>query len=85
MMSNPMLKKVMGNPMAQRAMANPMVQRGIQRGVNAATAARKRVGLGRRTRPPTAHSVAVGKLMRETSMGLAEASKYVKQHGLAHQ
>jgi len=47
--------------------------------------AAKHLGLGkRRSRPPTAHSLAVGKVMKETGMGLGHASRYVKQHGLAH-
>ena len=47
--------------------------------------AAKHLGLGkRRTRPPTAHSLAVGKVMRESGMGLAHASRYVKQHKLAY-
>jgi len=77
LMAHPMAQKVMGHPMAQRAMAHPMVQHGV-------SALRKRVGLGRRTRPPTAHSTAVGKVMREMGLSLPEASKYVKHHGLAH-
>lgn len=72
-----MAQNVASNPYAQAAMANPMVQAGM-------SAARKRVGLGRRTRPPTAHSQAVGKVMRESGMSLPEASRYVKQNGLAY-
>jgi len=48
-------------------------------------AVRSRVGLGRRKRAPTAHSLAVGQVMKQTGMGLAQASKYVKENGLAHQ
>jgi hypothetical protein len=47
-------------------------------------AVRSRVGLGRRKRAPTAHSLAVGHVMKQTGMGLAQASKYVKENGLAH-
>ena len=70
-------QSTMSNPYAQAAMANPYAQAGM-------SAARKRVGLGRRTRPPTAHSQAVGKVMRESGMSLPEASRYVKQNGLAY-
>jgi hypothetical protein len=41
------------------------------------------VGRGR-TRPPTAHSLAVSRVMREHGMKLPDASRYVKEHGLAH-
>jgi len=34
-------------------------------------------------RIPSAHSIAVGKLIKATGMGLGHASRYVKQHGLA--
>jgi ribosomal protein L37AE/L43A len=50
----------------------------------AVSAARQHVGMGRRRRGPTAHSLAVGRVMREHGMGLAHASRYVKEHGLAH-
>jgi hypothetical protein len=70
-------QSAMSNPYAQAAMSNPYAQAGM-------SAARKRVGLGRRTRPPTAHSQAVGKVMRESGMSLPEASRYVKQNGLAY-
>jgi len=60
-----------------RVASNPLGQAALG-------AVRSRVGLGRRTRAPTAHSVAVGRVMRESGMGLAEASRYVKQNGLAH-
>jgi hypothetical protein len=46
-------------------------------------AVRSRVGLGKRKRAPTAHSLAVGRVMKQTGMGLAQASKYVKENGLA--
>jgi hypothetical protein len=47
--------------------------------------AAKQLGMGkRRTRPPTAHSIAVGQLMKGTGMGLGAASRYVKQHNLAY-
>jgi hypothetical protein len=72
-----MAQNVASNPYAQAAMANPYAQAGM-------SAVRKRVGLGRRTRPPTAHSQAVGKVMRESGMSLPEASRYVKQNGLAY-
>ena len=78
-MSHPMAQKVQGmvsNPMVQRALAHPMAQ-------HALGAVRKQVGLGRRTRPPTKHSLAVGRVMKQTGMGLAQASKYVKENGLA--
>ena len=39
---------------------------------------------GRRTRGPTAHSLAVKRVMTETGMRLGDASKHVKMHGLAH-
>jgi len=70
-------QRAMSNPYAQAAMSNPMVQAAF-------SSAKKRVGLGRRTRPPTAHSQAVGKVMRESGMSLPEASRYVKQNGLAY-
>jgi hypothetical protein len=41
------------------------------------------MGRGRRTRPPTAHSLAVKEVMAQTGMGLPHASRYVKEHGLA--
>ena len=41
------------------------------------------MGRGRRTRPPTAHSLAVKEVMKQTGMGLPTASRYVKEHGLA--
>ena len=47
-------------------------------------AVRQHVGLGRRrTRPPTAHALAVKHVMAQHGMGLAHASRYVKEHGLA--
>ena len=61
---------------AQRAVASPM-------GQSMLSSARKQIGLGKRTRAPTAHSKAVGHVMRETGMGLSAASKHVKHHGLA--
>ena len=67
-----------GNPMVQRAMANPYAQAAMG-------AVRSRVGLGRRTRGPTAHSLAVGQVMKQTGMGLGQASRYVKDNGLAYQ
>jgi hypothetical protein len=46
--------------------------------------AAKHLGLGkRRTRPPTAHSLAVGEIMKGTGMGLGAASRYVKDNQLA--
>ena len=78
-MSHPMAQKVQGmvsNPMVQRALAHPMAQ-------HALGAVRRKVGLGRRSRPPTKHSLAVGRVMKETGMSLAQASKYVKENGLA--
>jgi hypothetical protein len=65
------------NPMLQRAMAHPM-------GQAAMGAVRSRLGMGRRTRGPTAHSLAVGHVMKQTGMGLGQASKYVKENGLAY-
>jgi hypothetical protein len=48
--------------------------------------AAKQLGFGkRRTRPPTAHSLAVGQVMKGTGMGLGAASRYVKENGLAYQ
>jgi transposase-like protein len=38
---------------------------------------------GRGTRPPTAHALAVGEVMRTMGMALPQASRYVKQNGLA--
>ena len=35
-------------------------------------------------RAPTAHSLAVKRVMQEHGMKLGQASKYVKEHGLAH-
>ena len=49
----------------------------------AVSAARRHVGLGRRTRAPTAHSLAVKHVMASTGMGLGHASRYVKENGLA--
>jgi hypothetical protein len=49
----------------------------------ALSAARQHVGMGRRRRGPTAHSLAVGQVMKQTGMGLGEASRYVKENGLA--
>jgi len=48
-------------------------------------AIRQRAGMGhyRRSRPPTAHSLAVKRVMAEHGMGLGEASRHVKAHGLA--
>jgi hypothetical protein len=81
-MSHPMGQAAMGrvrslasNPLAQAAMAHPM-------GQAAMGAIRSRLGKGR-TRGPTAHSIAVGKVMKETGMSLGQASKYVKENGLA--
>lgn len=59
-----------------KALAHPMGQAALG-------AVRRQVGLGKRTRAPTAHSKAVGHVMRETGMGLSAASKHVKHHGLA--
>ena len=47
----------------------------------------KQVGLGhkhggRRTRPPTAHSLAVKRVMSLHGLPLGQASKYVKEHGV---
>ena len=57
---------------------------GIQGYVPPQMAARPGVmGRGRRTRPPTAHSLAVKEVMAQTGMGLPHASRYVKEHGLA--
>ena len=67
---------MVSNPMVQRALAHPMAQ-------HALGAVRKQVGLGRRSRPPTKHSLAVGRVMKQTGMSLAQASKYVKENGLA--
>jgi hypothetical protein len=60
----------------QSLAAHPMAQKAFG-------AVRSHVGLGKRTRAPTAHSKAVGHVMRETGMGLSAASKHVKHHGLA--
>ena len=65
------------HPLAQRAMAHPL-------GQAAMGAVRSRLGMGRRTRGPTAHSLAVGHVMKQTGMGLGQASKYVKENGLAY-
>jgi hypothetical protein len=65
------------NPYARAAMAHPM-------GQAAMGAVRSRLGMGRRTRGPTAHSLAVGQVMKQTGMGLGQASKYVKENGLAY-
>jgi hypothetical protein len=52
--------------------------------------ARKHMGLGlsvppaRRTRAPTAHSLAVKHVMAQHGMGLGLASRFVKEHGLAN-
>ena len=70
------VQNAMAHPLAQRAMSHPMAQ-------HALGSLRKKVGLGRRTRPPTKHSLAVGHVMKQTGMGLAQASKYVKENGLA--
>ena len=70
------VQNAMAHPMAQHAMSHPMAQ-------HALGSLRKKVGLGRRTRPPTKHSLAVGHVMKQTGMGLAQASKYVKENGLA--
>ena len=43
-----------------------------------------RVGVrGRGTRPPTKHALAVGEVMRTMGMALPQASRYVKEKGLA--
>jgi len=42
----------------------------------------KAVGLGRKTRKPSARAVIVKKVMKEKGLGMIEASKYVKAHGL---
>lgn len=83
-MSHPMGQAAMGrvrslasNPLAQAAMAHPMGQAAIG-------ALRARTGMGRRKRGPTAHSLAVGQVMKQTGMGLGQASKYVKENGLAY-
>jgi len=63
---------------ATRAYESPL-------GQIAAAIAKDQLGLGkpRRSRPATAHSLAVGKVMRETGMGLPAASRYVKEQQLA--
>ena len=55
-------------------------------GLAAIGAVRQRAGMGhyRRSRPPTAHSLAVKRVMAEHGMGLGHASRYVKEHGLAY-
>ena len=63
-------------PQAMAAAQNPAVAAAL-------AAARARLGHGRRTRAPTAHSLAVKRVMAEHGMTLGGASKYVKQHGLA--
>lgn len=70
-------RSLAAHPMAQRAMAHPM-------GQAAMGAVRSRLGMGRRTRGPTAHSLAVGQVMKQTGMGLGQASRYVKENGLAY-
>ena len=70
-------RSLASHPMAQAALSHPMAQAAMG-------AVRSRLGMGRRSRGPTAHSLAVGKVMRETGMGLAQASRHVKHHGLAH-
>jgi hypothetical protein len=42
----------------------------------------RRSGGERKKRAPTAHSLAVKRVMKEHGMKLGEASKYVKMHGL---
>ena len=42
-----------------------------------------RPGVRGRGRPPTAHALAVGEVMRTMGMGLPQASRYVKEQGLA--
>ena len=93
--SNPMVQKMASSAMqkyapglaskAQAVMSHPMAQRAIASpyGQAALGAVRSRVGLGKRKRAPTAHSLAVGRVMKQTGMGLAQASKYVKENGLA--
>ena len=70
-------RSLAAHPMAQRAMAHPMAQQALG-------SLRSRLGMGRRTRGPTAHSLAVGQVMKQTGMGLGQASKYVKENGLAY-
>ena len=70
-------RSLAAHPMAQRALAHPMAQQAMG-------AVRSRLGMGRRSRGPTAHSLAVGQVMKQTGMGLGQASKYVKENGLAY-
>jgi hypothetical protein len=57
---------------------------GIQGYVPPQIAARPGVmGRGRKTRPPTKHALAVKEVMKTMGMGLPQASRYVKEKGLA--
>ena len=71
------VQSLAAHPMAQRALAHPMAQAAMG-------AVRSRLGMGRRSRGPTAHSLAVGHVMKQTGMGLGQASRYVKENGLAY-
>jgi hypothetical protein len=70
-------RSLAAHPMARAAMAHPM-------GQAAMGAVRSRLGMGRKKRGPTAHSLAVGHVMKQTGMGLGQASRYVKDNGLAY-
>ena len=91
--SNPMVQQLASSALQRYA---PGVASHVNRAVGAyhavnahplgnmaVSAARRHVGLGRRTRAPTAHSLAVKHVMASTGMGLGHASRYVKENGLA--
>jgi len=81
-------KKLLGNipGMPGSQQAPPPPPRAAFQGIQGFEAPRMRPRAsvrGRGTRPPTAHALAVGEVMRTMGMSLPQASRYVSQNGLA--
>lgn len=80
-----MLSSLMGGPQMGGPQAPPPPPRAAFQGVEGFEAPRMRARASRRGRgrPPTAHALAVGEVMRTMGMALPQASRYVKEQGLA--